>query len=157
MGMQRMKDLTGKTEMVEDDGRAGTWPRQSHGADGARSKHGALARREYDLLASEATEGGPANVGAASSKGGHGALANQEGTETEEEGDETLQRALQAQENNVEENEARGPPEQSRALNTCDRQGGEGGGGPPTQWRAPTARSEVTGGDPRTQQLRTPS
>ena len=43
-----------------------------------------LARREYDRLASEATEGGQANAGAAGEEDGHGATANREGTGTEE-------------------------------------------------------------------------
>ena len=55
-------------------------------------------------MASEATEGGPANAGAAGIKDGHGALANQEGEETEKERDKTLQRALPAQETNGGEN-----------------------------------------------------
>ena len=41
----------------EDDISAGPQPRQSVGANGTRSKHGALARREYNLLASEAIDG----------------------------------------------------------------------------------------------------
>ena len=136
------------TETAEEDGSTGPWPQQSHGADGARSEHGALARREYDLLALEATKGGPANSGAAGSKDGHGALANREGTETEEEGDKTPQCALPARENKGVEDEARGPPEWSCALNACSHQGGEGGGGPPTQRRVPTAHIGGTGGDP---------
>ena len=98
MGRQRTEELPGRVETAEDNSRAGPRPRQSHGTDGARHEQGALALREYDLLASEATKGGPANAGAAGSKDGHGALANREGTETEEEGDETPQSALPAQE-----------------------------------------------------------
>ena len=64
------------TKTVENDGSAGPRPRQSDGADGARSEHGALARREYDFLASEATEGGTDNVGATGSEDDHGALEN---------------------------------------------------------------------------------
>ena len=86
MGGQRTKEPPGTTETAMDDGSSGARLRQSNGADGARSKHGALACREYDLLASEAAEGGPANAGAAGSEDSCGATANREGTETEEEG-----------------------------------------------------------------------
>ena len=72
-----MEDPPGMTETSEDDSSAGTRPRQS---DDARSKHGALARSEYDLLASEVTEGVQANAGAAGSKAVHGATANWERT-----------------------------------------------------------------------------
>ena len=111
-------------ETAEDDGSVGPWQEQSDGVDGARSENGALARHEYNLLASEATEGGPANAGAAGSEDGHGALENREGTETEEKGYETPQRALPAQETNGGDTEARGPSKWSRALNACGRQGG---------------------------------
>ena len=88
-------------ETAEDNGIAGPWQEQSNGADCARSEHVALARCKYDLLASEATDWVQSNAGAAGGEDGHGALANREGTETEEEGDETPQRALPAQESNV--------------------------------------------------------
>ena len=121
--------------------------RQSNSADGARSKHGAFARREYDLLASEVTDGGPANAGVSGSKVGHGALANREGTETEEEGDETLQRTLPTRETDGEETEARGPPKQSRArLTRAAPKGRKGRGNPLTQQSAPTAHSRDTRG-----------
>ena len=84
MGGQRMEDPPGTADTAEDDCSMGPQPRQSDSADGARSKHGAFARRKYGLLASEATEGVPSNAGAAGSKDGHGDLANQEGAETEE-------------------------------------------------------------------------
>ena len=99
MGGQRTAEPPNTTETAEEDGSAGTWPRQSDGANGARSEHGALARCEYNLLASEATEGGPDNSGAAGGEDGHGDLANRGGTETEEEEDETPQRALPSREN----------------------------------------------------------
>ena len=95
-----MAEPPATTETVEEDGSEGPRPAQSDSADGARSKNGALARREYDRLASEATEGGQANVGAAGGEDGHGASENREGTGTEEEGDKTPQRALPAQEPN---------------------------------------------------------
>ena len=52
-------------ETAEDNGRAGPWQEQSNGADCARSEHVALARCKYNLLASDATDGGQANAGAA--------------------------------------------------------------------------------------------
>ena len=149
MGGQWTAEPPGKeTKTAADGGSGGDLPRQSDGADGARSEHGSLARCEYDLLTSEATKGGPANAGGAVSEDGHGALVNREGTKTEEEGDETLQRALTARETNGGDTEARGPPKRLRALNACGLQGGEGGGGPPTQRRMPTLYSGGTGGDP---------
>ena len=85
---------------------------QSDGTDGARYEHGALAL--------EATEEDPANAGAAGYEDDHGSMANLEGTGTEEEGDETLQRALSMQSHNGGENEARVPLDRTRALNACD-------------------------------------
>ena len=82
--------------MAADDGSAGLLPRQSDGANSPRSKNGMHPRREYDLLGSEATEGGPDNTGNTGSKDGHGATEDQEGMGTEEEGGETLQRILPA-------------------------------------------------------------
>ena len=81
-------------------------------------------------------------------KAGHGATGDQEGTDPEEEGDKTLQRALPARGNNGGEDKARGPPKRLCALNKCIRQGGEGGGGPPNQQRAHTTHSRGTGGTP---------
>ena len=45
-------------ETAADDGSTGTLPQQANGAVDAMSKHGALARRKYNLLAFEETEGG---------------------------------------------------------------------------------------------------
>ena len=75
-------------------------------------------RREYDLLVSEAKEGGQSNAGDTSRESGHGAMDEQEMTDKEEEGYKTLQRALPARGKNGVRDEARGPPELSRALNT---------------------------------------
>ena len=72
MGGQRTEDSLGTTETAADN---------CDGADGARSKHGALARSEYDLLASEeleasealeALERGPARAGPAAGEDCHG-------------------------------------------------------------------------------------
>ena len=64
------------TEAAEENGSAGPRQEHSNGADGSRSKHGALARRKYNILALEATEGGQANTGAAGREDGHGASVN---------------------------------------------------------------------------------
>ena len=58
MGGPRTAEPPGTTKTVADDNSVGPLPRQSDGADVASSKHGAFARREYDFLTSEATEGG---------------------------------------------------------------------------------------------------
>ena len=87
MGGQRTAEAPDTTETAEEDGSAGPQPWQSDGADGARSEQGALVLHKYNLLSLEATEGGPANAGASGREGGHGALENREGTETEEGGD----------------------------------------------------------------------
>ena len=76
-----------------DNGSAETSLRHTAGTDGARPKHGALAHREYGLLAPAGTAVDPADTGDPSSKTGHGATGGQDGREPEEEGDETQQRA----------------------------------------------------------------
>ena len=58
MGGQRTEEPLGTTETAAEDGSAGPWLWKSDRAYGAMSEHGTLARREYNLLASEATEGG---------------------------------------------------------------------------------------------------
>ena len=130
MGGQRAAELPNMAATPKEDGRAGPQPRQSDGADGARSEHGALARRKYKKLASEATEGGQANAGTAGVEDGHGASANRKVTGTEEEGDKTPQRALPAQNIDRGETEASPPPKRSRTLNAS---GLRGGGGHPAE------------------------
>ena len=83
-------------ETAEEDGGEGPWPEQSNGSNGARSKHSALVHREYDRLASEATEGGQATTRSAGREDDHGASENREGIRTEEEGDKTPQCTLPA-------------------------------------------------------------
>ena len=73
-------------EMVAVDGGAGHPPEHFDGADGARSEHGTLARREYNLLTSEASERGPARAGPAAGEDGHGATNHSVGQIREEEG-----------------------------------------------------------------------
>ena len=48
MGGQQTEEPLGTTEMGEDNGSTGTRLWQSHGANGARSEHGALVCREYN-------------------------------------------------------------------------------------------------------------
>ena len=118
-------------ETAAEDGSTGPLTQQSDGANGTRSEHDALARCEYNLLVPGATEGGPANAGGAGSEAGHGEMGDQEGTEAEEEGGETLQRALPTRGHNGGDDEARGPPKRLCALNACGHQGEEEGGDPP--------------------------
>ena len=74
--------------MAAGDGGAGYPPEHFDGAYGARSEHGALARREYDLLASEMSERGPASAGPAAREDGHGATNHSAGRTREEGEDE---------------------------------------------------------------------
>ena len=106
-GEQQTAEPPATMETVQEDGREGPQPAQS---DGVRSKHGALARLEYDRLASEATEGGQANTGVAGREDGHGASENQEGKGTEEEGDETPHGVLPTQKPDRSNTKARCPP-----------------------------------------------
>ena len=109
--------------------------------DGARTEHGALVRREYSLLAPAEPAGDPDSVGTQVSRGGYESTMGtddqyQRATET---GDGTGQRALLVRNMPVDKNEERSPLERQRALNACGHQGGEGGEGPLTLQRAPTA------------------
>ena len=69
----------------------------------------AQARRT--LLAPVGTEVDPTNAGDTCSEAGHGATTDQDRTEPEEEGDETLQRAIPTRGNNRVGDEARGTPQ----------------------------------------------
>ena len=99
---------TAKMETEEDDGSEGLC---SEHYDGARSKHIALACREYNIMALEATEGGHASVGATNGEDSHGASEEREEPRMVEEGDETPQQALPAQETSGGITEARAPPQ----------------------------------------------
>ena len=75
---------------------AGTLPMHITGLDSARSKHGALARRKYSLLAPPGMAVDPSGVGDQESGDDHGATGeavNQARRDTEE-GGETQQRAF---------------------------------------------------------------
>ena len=78
-GGQQTAEPAETMETAEDNGSMGPWQEQS---DGARSKHGALARCVYDILVSEATEGGQSNLGVTGGEDGYTALSNREGTGT---------------------------------------------------------------------------
>ena len=134
-------------EMAAGDGGAGHPLEHFDRADGARSKHGALARREYDNMALEASERGPASAGPSVGEEGHRATNHSAGQIWKEEGDENPKCASSAQETDGREMETRGPPERLRVPNASGRRGGGGGGGTPTQQCAPMARSEDMGGD----------
>ena len=76
-GPQTVEPPGTQQDMAADDDSVGTLPRKSEGANSARSKNGMHPCREYDLLASEATEGGQANTGAAGSEASHWATEEQ--------------------------------------------------------------------------------
>ena len=61
-----------------DNRRVGTPTRHIYGTDGARPKHSALARREYNLLAPTGTAVDPANAGDPGSAAGQGATGEQD-------------------------------------------------------------------------------
>ena len=62
-GLRTAEPPDTEIETLADDGSTGTLPRQSDGAVGAMSEHGAFAHRKYDLLASEAPDGGLSQCG----------------------------------------------------------------------------------------------
>ena len=97
-------------ETAEDDGGAGARQEQSDGVNGARSKHRTLARHEYNILASEATERGQSSAGADRGGDSHEASEEREGPGAEKEGYKTPQLALPAQEPDGGQTEARAPP-----------------------------------------------
>ena len=110
MGKHRTAEPPDTTDTAEEDSSAGPWSRQFDGPDGTRSKHAALAHPKYNILTSEATEGGQANTGAAGSEAGHGVTAGQDGMEVEEEVGKISQHVIPALSHNGGEDEARGPP-----------------------------------------------
>ena len=98
--------------MAADNDSTGTPTRHTSGTDGARPKNGALAHREYGLLAPTAMAVNPADTGDPGIADGHeatGGLARQDGRETEE-GDETRQCALPARGMRGASDEGRRPP-----------------------------------------------
>ena len=61
-------------ETAVDTNSAGTPPRHTAGTDGARTEHGALARRKYGLLVPAGTAVDPADAGYQESGEGYGAI-----------------------------------------------------------------------------------
>ena len=111
-----------------DDGSVENLPRHTAGTDGTRSEHGALARRECGILVPAGTAVEHADTGDTGSEDGHGYTADQDGTDPEEEGDETLQHAL-PRETTTESGRRRGDPPKGRTrLTRADDKGGEEGG-----------------------------
>ena len=103
-------------------------------ANGARPKHGVLARREYGLLALEEPAGDPAATKPQGSKDSPKETletGSTDGRETRK-WERNSQSALFAWGQPEDEAEERGPPERQHTLNMCCHQGGEGGY-PPTQ------------------------
>ena len=86
-------------------------PEHFDGANGAMTENGKHPRCEYDKVASEALERGPASAGTASGEDGHGAMNHSAGWTREEEGGETPRPARSAQESNGREMEERPPPQ----------------------------------------------
>ena len=127
MGKTRMEEPTFPHQgIVEGNGSVETPSRHTSGTDGARPKQGALARREYGLLAPSGTAADPADAGNPGSEAFHRATGEKDGGESEEEEDETQHRALPACGSNVIGDNGRGLPERSRALNAGGRQGDSG-------------------------------
>ena len=122
MGGPRTAEPTGPQQgTAADDGSTEDQPRHTSGTNGARPEYGALARRKYGLLALAGTAVDQVDAGDTGRKAGHGATADQDGKEPEEEGDKTLQRTLPARGNDGVGDIARGPPERLCTLNACGR------------------------------------
>ena len=132
-----------------ENGSVGTMPRHTASTNGARLEHGTLVRCEYGLLAPLVTAVDPDNAGDPGSAASHGATGEQDGREPEE-GDKTLQRALAERGMREARDEGRVPPQWLRVLNACVHQGGERGGGTPTQQHVPTAHIKGPGETPNT-------
>ena len=101
--------------MAAGNGGEGHSPEQFDGANGTTTKNGKHPRREYNNVASEASERGQTSAGAAAGEDCHGA------TEIAESWDEKTQRARLMQKHDEGETEARAPPKRLRALNASGR------------------------------------
>ena len=126
-------------ETADGDSGEGHPPEHFDGADSATTENGKHSHREYNNVALEASERGPASAGPEAGEDGHGATNHSAGRTWEEEGEENPRRASSAQEPDGGETEERGSLKRSCAPNSSGRQGGEGVGGTPTQKRAPLA------------------
>ena len=146
-------------EMLTGRGSEVSTHRHPDSANGASPKHGMLVRRKYRLLTLEEPAGDPAAAELQEFWDGHEATMGTGGpyVRVTETGYRNGQRTLQACNHQEDADEDRRPPKWQRALNTCSHQGGEGGGGPPTQKQAPTVCSPGIEGDPPTRQRSPPA
>ena len=103
-----------------------------NGANGARSKNGMHSHREYNILASEATEGGRARGGGGGRKGRPWGLGRKRGTEEGGGGGQKPTARTPHAGTRRRADRGEGPPERSHVLTADGRRGGEGGGGPLT-------------------------
>ena len=112
-------------ETVARAGGAGYPPEHFDGAAGATTTNGKHMRREYDMLALEASNIGQASVGPATVEDGHVATTHRAGQIQDNGGDEKPRRASATQEEtDGRETKERPSPERSPAPNTSGRQGG---------------------------------
>ena len=111
-------------------GEAGYPPEHSYdaagtsGADGATTKNGKHPRREYDKVASEASERGQFSGGPATEEDVHAATTHSAGQTWEEGGGRKTPQCVAARDPDNRKTEERGPPEQSPAPNVSGRRGG---------------------------------
>ena len=108
--------------------------RHPDSADGDRPEHGALAHREYSLLAPEEPMGKPASARPHGRGDNPDDTSEAGGIDREETGmgEWNGQGAPLARRKPEYEEEERGPPERQRTFNACSHHGGEGGGIPHT-------------------------
>ena len=114
-------------ETAEGDGGTGHLPEHFDSADGATIENGKHPRREYDNVASEASERGPASAGHAEGEEGHGAMYHSAGQAREEEGDENPKRASLVQEPDGRDMEEQPPPNGCACLTRAAAKGEKGG------------------------------
>ena len=146
--------------VTSEGGRGEVRPqRHRNGANGARTKHGALVRREYGLLAPEDLAGDPAAADPNGSRDIPKDTWETGRTDGRETGtwERNGQRALLACGQPEDKDEERGTPKRQRTIKMCTNQGGEEGG-TPTQQRTITARGQEMEGHtptrPRTPPVR---
>ena len=127
MGGQRTEDSLGTTETAADN---------CDGADGARSKHGALARCKYNLLALEATEATEEPW-----RNGRGQKYRRRRTKTSS--------AHSMRKKKMEERTRRGDPPKCHArLTGAAIKGGKEGRYPPPSGARPQRVAGASGGEP---------
>ena len=142
-------------ETAEGAGDAVHPPAHSTDAAAATTESDMHPRREYGKEETAALVGGQDRAGPAPEEGVHGDSRHRR-TQQEEGGTKTPGERARKGQRPTDRRRRAPPPERSRAPNASGRRGGEGRGGTPTQQRAPMARSEGAGGDPREHQQGTP-